>query len=508
MKKVNTHLFFIAFIFILSTSIPYIWGIVTTPGNGTFIGFTRNIDDMAVYMTWIKQITDNNFITHNLFQPNIGGFQINIYFIILGYIAKIFKISPGIILHIFAVLQNILLIYMFWIFSGLFLKSNKNKIMALLCFLFSGGIGYFFPNLNSIDIWQPEAITFMSAYLNPLFTISLILMMYTLYNVIKFKEELQIKYLIHSGMALFLLGNIHTYDTVIIVLLWICFTIYTAITNGSKINARSYIISNSIAIILGSLSILANYIIYKNDAIYKLRADTIISTPNILLVLAGFGILFLLSVLALLLIKNKKIDIKHAGLIVFWLVLGLIIIYIPFSQQRKFIMGYQIPLALLGGTSLYYIGSILKNRLYESLFVILSIVIISMTNVSNMAKDMSELSQMKTATHYSPYLSYDELDILHFLNENYNGKDVCVWTTPQLALFIPSYSNISVYYGHWSETPNYEERLQDYINFVTNKDNNIYGNLYIFDTEIKDRFSTLYPKKKLIYENKGFVIFK
>ena len=64
-----------------------------------------------------------------------------------------------------------------------------------------------------------------------------------------------------------------------------------------------------------------------------------------------------------------------------------------------------------------------------------------------------------------------------FLNENYNGKDVCVWTTPQLALFIPSYSNVNVYYGHWSETPDYEEKLQDYIDFVTNKDNKIYGNL-------------------------------
>ena len=109
MKKNSVFLAVTALVFVIITSVPYLWGLICTPVDGKFIGFTRNIDDMAVYMSWIKQVMGGNIITYNLFQENAkGGMQFNIYFVLLGFIAKVFHLTPVIILHVFRVIQNII----------------------------------------------------------------------------------------------------------------------------------------------------------------------------------------------------------------------------------------------------------------------------------------------------------------------------------------------------------------------------------------------------------------
>ena len=52
----------------------------------------------------------------------------------------------------------------------------------------SSGIGWLIPHVQSpvgsVDVWQPEAITFLSIYLNPLFLAGLILMLGSFYYLL------------------------------------------------------------------------------------------------------------------------------------------------------------------------------------------------------------------------------------------------------------------------------------------------------------------------------------
>ena len=509
MKKNSGFIFSVTLIFIVFTAVPYLWGILLTPGDGKFIGFTRNIDDMAVYMSWIKQVMDGNFITYNLFQENIkSGMQINIYFVILGWIAKLISFSPTAILHLFMVLQNAVLVYVFWLFTKLFFKEDTPRKIALVCFLFAGGIGGFVHELNSIDLWQTEAITFMSAYLNPLFTISLIIMIGISYNLLRYFQSFSMKYLIFASLLFLILGNVHTYDCVIIAFVWISYTLFTVIYRKDEIKSVcKFLLLNALFLILGSVSILFNFFIYMKDEIYRSRVESMIFTPSIGSVLSGFGLLVLFSILGIFFYRGKKININHFTFLLIWLILGLLVIYIPFSQQRKFIMGYEIPLSLMTGSAIFYISSLIHKRFFKNIFLCTIIILMSFTNFYNIKNDVDKLAEMKTATHYFAYMSDDELEVLNFIKENKKNFST-VWASPQISLFIPSYTGVNVYYGHWSETPNYANKLKDYLNFVSGNGYKIFGDSFVIPVEVAEKFEENYPKQKILFQNRSFVIFQ
>jgi len=506
MKNNKYFLIGVSLIFILLTSIPYIYGIVNTPGDGKFTGYIKNIDDMAVYASWVKQIEmSNSPFIYNLFQDKLdAGKQINVYFMVLGYFGKIFHLAPVAVLHIFRILQSILLIYVFWMFIGLFTNNDKIKKIGLLCFLFGSGLGYFIKK-GPIDIWQPEAITFMSAYLNPLFTISLALIIATYYNLIKLYNTNENKYMVFASLYFLLLGNVHTYDVVNVYAIWGVFissVFFYNLKNSNFKAAFMKLYKHKIVFLIGLITPVINYLLYSNDIIYKSRVDTVIKTPIISDVLLGFGLLFIFSIAALFYMKKENMfSNKIMYFLVSWLVVNLITIYIPFSQQRKFIMGYEIPLAILSGFFVYYLVSNVKVE-YKKWIVALIVFILFLTNISNMMTDINKLSGLKTQTIYFAYLSNGELDVLNYISKL--DKNVVVWAPPQVALFVPEYANRHVYYGHWSETPNYNKKMSRYLHFISKKNKEIDGNIIIVDNSTD---LTGFNLKK-IYSNNEFNIYK
>ncbi|MBP5274688.1 MAG: hypothetical protein ILO36_07120 [Abditibacteriota bacterium] len=448
----NRFLLFTAVFFAAAVSLPYIWGMMMSAPGWHFTGFTRNIDDMAVYMSWVTQNASGGPVTYNLFQPDRGGLQFNVYTIALGLLARalarVCSVPSAAALHAARAVQAFFLPFAFYSFSGFFLKKESFRKWALLVFLFGSGFGFLCP--ASVDRWQPEAITFMSAYLNPLFTVSLILMLLCLKNVFSGKP-------FFGAVFLLLLGNIHTYDVVIVAALWGGYAV-RELVRSKDLRAFG---ANLAWGLFGSLSTLFNLYLYLRDPIYKSRVDTVISSPEPWYVLTGFGLPLLLAFASLYMYRKGTLDIRKIWIAVFWLVAGLAVIYIPFSQQRKFIMGYMIPVALLAGPAAAILFSRAKNakRIAAAAFVAL----IAVTNIANMGQDMSLLLSNQTAARFCPYISGEDTEIMEWVKKNTSLCCDVITAPPQLALLIPGYTGRRVYYGHWSETPEYNKKLKEYM---------------------------------------------
>ena len=73
---------------------------------------------------------------------------------------------------------------------------------------------------GSVDIWQPEAITFLSIYLNPLFLAGLLLMLglVLLAGACAARGQGAIRGI--RGLHLLVLGNVHTYDVLTVACVW------------------------------------------------------------------------------------------------------------------------------------------------------------------------------------------------------------------------------------------------------------------------------------------------
>lgn len=450
-----------AVVIVLLSSVPYLWGVFITPPGYTFTGLTHNIDDGAVYLSWMRQAADGHFFQRNLFtsdpQP---ARQFNVLFLVMGWCAAITHLPLFAVYHLFRIVSGIVLILGIWQFSRLFLTNERQRKVLVLLVGFSSGFGWLIPAAKaptgSVDLWQPEAITFLSVYLNPLFLIGLLLMIGSLYWLELSRREASVKYAIYAGLHLLALGNVHTYDVLTVACVWTVYII--ALWIQSKAFPTKIVLLSLLTAVVATPSVAYQFWVYALDPIYRARANTPIHSPPVISFILGYGLVLFGAIAGAILWKKQKINKPPAAWLLFsWGIVGFVIPYIPIAQQRKLVMGLHIPLCILCAYALSYLASRVPARLGRialAAFLILA----APTNIKFLATDMILLTEGKTVTHYAPDLSKSQLAAMDYLRAKATPGDT-IFAPPVFALFVPAYTGAHVYYGHWSETPDYSDKL-------------------------------------------------
>lgn len=457
-----------AVVIVLLASLPYLWGMFITPPGYSFTGLTHNIDDGAVYLSWMRQATDGHFFIRNLFtnEPQ-AALQFNMLFLVMGWSAAVTHLSLIHVLHLFRIVLGFALILGIWQFSKLFLDDPKQRGLLVPLVGLSAGIGWLIPGAKmptgSVDVWQPEAITFLSIYLNPLFLAGLLLMIGSLYWLELARREGRVKYAVLAGLHLLVLGNVHTYDVLTVACVWAAYLIALHLRlkiSDFRLEGRSIALS-ALAAAIAAPSVAYQFWVYSIDPIYRARANTPIASPAIWSFFEGYGLVLVGAIAgAILLFRVRHSAFRTRLLLIVWAVIGFAAPYAPIAQQRKLIMGLHIPLCILCAYAL----SRMLLRLPRSLgTIVLAGVLLLMagTNMRFLSNDVKLLGEGKTVTHYSPYLSNQELDAMRYLRMHAKPSD-SVFAPPELSLFIPAYSGCSVYCGHWSETPDYAGKIHQW----------------------------------------------
>lgn len=451
---------------VLLASIPYMVGLSIAPQGYHFLGLTQNIDDGAVYLSWTRQAADGNIFIRNLFtnEPQPLG-QINLLFLIMGNIARFSHLSCITVYHLFRVVLGFALIFAIWKFSVLFIGERRERLLLIPLVGLSSGIGWLIPNVQSpvgsVDVWQPEAITFLSIYLNPLFLCALLLMLGSFYYLILAERAGRARFAVLAGIFLLLLGNIHSYDVLTIACVWLAYVLVSAIIDR-RIQWRVVGLS-ALAAAIGALSILYQIHIYLADPVFRARANTQISSPVVTSFFTGYGLVLLAAIAGIVLLTRcrRKSDSDKAEksvwlFVIVWAVVGFMVPYIPIMQQRKLIMGVHIPLCILAAVALSRVFAKLKPIYALGLGVGL-FAIVFQSNSAFMRLDIQLMAVGKTVTWCSPFISNNSLKAIEHLRA-ISLPESTIMADPQISLFVPGFAGRQVYYGHWSETPEYNKK--------------------------------------------------
>jgi hypothetical protein len=448
--------FLLATLITVLSSVPYLYGLAITPPGYSFLGLTHNIDDAAVYLSWMRQAADGHFFIRNLFtneRQNVLPF--NVFFLLLGNIGRIAHIPLVWTYHICRVVLGICLVVVAWKFSRLFLEQQRDRLIFATILGASSGLGWLIgydSQARSIDLWQPEAITFLSVYLNPLFLIGQILMIGAFYWLIMSEREGQTRYAVYAGLALLLLGNIHSYDVVTVAFVWIAYIFVSAALVRERF-LRNIKLS-IIAALIGIPSIAYQFYIYSTNPVYRARANSPAPSAELYWLFSGYGLVLLGAILGMMLsVRDLRRSAFNLSLfLIVWSIVGFAIPYIPIAQQRKLIMGLHIPLCILCA---YALGRFLHNGGWTRTLAIVFFVAATIpSNILFLHQDIELLSQADTAPRYAPFMSKYELSAMRWLHKNTKVDDT-ILAPPTFALFVPAMIGHQVYYGHWSETPNY-----------------------------------------------------
>lgn len=162
-------------------------------------------------------------------------------------------------------------------------------------------------------------------------------------------------------------------------------------------------------------------------------------------------------------IRRKHLAFKPHPVMIIWLVSLIVLTYAPFALQRRFMAGIYIPLVALA-----YLGVtafLEKERLTRWLHNILWILSLPGAIIFLL------LPIYGISTHNDAFfLTRGERDALHWLNES--GKPgSLVLASPSMGLYIPTYTQDCVFYGHPFETLNQEANEL----IVTNMYKGVYG---------------------------------
>lgn len=471
----------------LLASVPYLFGLFITPPGYRFLGFTHNIDDAAVYLSWMRQAADGHFFIHNLFtnEPQAAR-TFNLLAYAMGVKAGLLHIPLGVMFHLTRIVLGIALMLMVWQFSRLFLTQPAQRKVLIPLVGLSAGIGWMIPNVtmpvSSVDMWQPEAITFLSIYLNPFFLAGLILMLASFYFLILMERTCRARYAVFAGLCLLLLGNVHTYDVLTVGAIWLAYVLgrgYVEQTISKRIAALT-----GLAAVVAAPAIAYQVWLYFIDPVFRARTNTMTESPPLWSFLAGYGLLVVGAIAAAVLSTRRPaidetVDSDATKTEVFWsrlaanpllfpmiwVIIGFALPYAPVAQQRKLAMGLHLPLCILSA----YVLPTLIDRIPASMrklaLMALMIVLIG-SNIRFMGEDLTLLAQLKTPPKYLPVISTPELAAMDYLRKHAGPRDA-ILAPPSFALFVPAIAGRQVYYGHWSETPDYVHKIRSWFAFET-----------------------------------------
>lgn len=513
------------------TMLPYFIGWLMGQGR-QFMWLGHNLDDSCVYLSWMRQAADGSIRVLNLFTTAPQhGMLLNPLFLALGWCARLTGLPLIAVYHLSRLFFGFCLLMVVWKLLLLTVAKAEARRLAFLCVCFASGLGWLpglweaFPTQTPIDKWQPEAITFLSLYLSPLFCFSMVLQVAILTLLFLGEKTKKSRYAFYTGVCGFVLGLVHTYDIISLSAIWVTYLLITYLQSLRKSpdnpdGALFDISSLMRAGIAGILTLPAVAYIYhelKTEAIFNARMNVVTASAEPIWLLAGYGLTLALAVFTVCLhVRNqtsgKKIDESEVDeekigdreihgreithwltdqnswrLLITWAIMNILVSYFPvrlFPFQRKMLQGTHFPIAFLAGIALAWLvtqpafGKQIKNA---SLATLLIVFLLALTNIRFVAREITNFRGNVSSTGLQrPYLNPGEIEALQWLQKN-TPEGTAIQPLPwvmktdahhlgvvdmSMACFAPGLIHRAVYCGHWGETPDFKGKTDDFIHFM------------------------------------------
>ena len=461
----------IAAIIMLLTCLPYLFGLAITPAGDYYSGFLTNPDEHNVYLSLMRQAQNGAFFFSDMFtaEPQQGR-VINLLWLALGLSARATHLPLPIVYHLARVIAGWLLLMAIYCLVAQVLVSVGARRVALVLTATASGFGWLWPSgpgqPNPIDfgpgLVMPEAITFLTLLLNPLFAFSVFLLLVLYLAAVHAFASGSVRAALLAGAAALALSNIHSYDVIPATVVLGVFLIYLLATR--RAGGRAVLLALLIAALAAPALLYQLWLQRTGEISLLVKAVNQPPSPELRYVALGFGIPLALAAVGVLRAVRGN---DWARLLALWLVLGGALVYAPIPFQRKLIEGLHVPVCLL---AIFALAPLWERRPRQAaLMATLLIVLALPSNVffaRRAMRDLTENNRRYLVNLMPPlYLTADQRAALRALDEPGGRREVLLGNS-LLSNYAPSLSAGRVYFGHWSETPGFAHKIGEYSWFL------------------------------------------
>ncbi|UCH35515.1 MAG: hypothetical protein JSV65_03960 [Armatimonadota bacterium] len=465
---------------IVATCIPYLFGWFITPPGSQYMGLLANPDEHNVYLGWMRQAERGRLLFLDPFttEPQQAGF-FHGFFLTLGIAARLTHVPLIGVYHIARVICGMLLLIGIYALAVQILDGLLARRLAWGLAALSSGFGWLYAAIrpgaavHPVDfgpgLVMPEAITFLSLLLNPLFCFSVFLMvvLWTAYLAAVRANSWKLAAL--AGAAGFLLGNVHTYNVITV---WLTLVLYIAglAIIGRRLPAREALFAGLVAV-MSAPFVIYQYSLFQANAVFREKALTLTLTPPAAFFIAGYGLVFLLAIPGAIVALGRR-D-KPQVLLVAWAAATLLLVFFaPVSFQRKMAEGLHVPLCLLAAL---FVGGWLAAKLRHRMAATLAVALVILGMPSNalfVARGFHDLTTNNAAYVHvlmpPLYLRSDTVEAMRWLRDHAT-MDEAVLCAPLAGSYVPGAAGTTVFIGHWAETLHYPDKLGDVLWFFSGR---------------------------------------
>jgi hypothetical protein len=471
------------------TCLPYLYACLVTPDDMQFTGLLSNPIDGNSYLAKMRQGAQGKWRFHLPYtaKDHDGAF-IFTYYLFLGRLSALLGWPLILTYHLARVINSFILLFVAYCFLSLFNLDRRSRRATFLLIGFSSGLGWLAVPFNVFapDLWVPEAITFYSIFANPHFPLAVALMLLTFAFVLvplKFAAPVgpqsggfwrglwstpsKRKFLwvpvgnergqpsvgkeaILAAFSSLLLGMVQPFCVI---------TVYSVLGGyfilrlfKEKRLPWSEILRTLVAGAVTAPIIAYDYSVYTfNPALQAWSEQNVTPSPPLWAYAIAYGLVLVLAVGgAVLAIRRRS---KADFFLLAWVIVNGLLLYAPFSLQRRLVTGLHVPLCILAAMALsrYVLPRFLpaKKTLVLGAFIVLTMpsnLFVLMASMAGAAQQDSRL-----------YLYRDEAEAMTWLQENTQPTDI-VLASPEMGLFIPAWAGNRVLYGHPFETVEAEKK--------------------------------------------------
>lgn len=446
------------------SSLPYLLAWLQTPADKLFLGALINSEDLATYLSAMRQGRAGGWLYHFSYSPEPWQPKLmNFPYLAVGKLAGVMGGDLLLWYHLFRLTAAgfVLLMILFWV-RTLFPGKSRLQLTSWFIIALGGGIGWLVAILgiytSSPDLTSPEWSVFMGIFHTPHFALGLSLEIALFASVVQVIRDPANWKWVAAGALLGLASGLTYVYHIPIAGLVIGFSVLAEM--GQKRRVLWRLVGATAVILLPSTLLLIYYTVVANQDpffAYYSAVVHVIRPPQPLAALAGLGFLTVMALAGL----RGWFRNGRSWLVPIWALINSTLLYVPLTHYMgRFILGMIVPVSTLAAYGLeetilpylvkrpfYTYFSRLTPTPYASLRRIFIFLVIPSTIIIPfwLARDVAQQSDFPT------YVLQSEVEAAHWLADHTQATDLILSDYP-MGNYLPREVESKVFVGHFHHT--------------------------------------------------------
>jgi len=349
----------VAGLLVVASTVPYLAGYLAQVPDLRFSGALLDRSDYHSHLAKMWQGYRGQWRYRLLFTPEEHrGVYLQTFYVALGHLARLLGWRLPLTYQVARVVCSFLMLLTVYRFIALFVTPVLTRRVAFLLATAASGLGWFTEvvaptppsGVSPMDFWLLDGFTYLAMLTSPHFCAAIGLLLAIFLLVVRCPEGPSLVEGTGALLASLALGLIHPYMLLLADLLPVLYWVVDGVCTR-RVAWRG--LATAVAMGMAQLFLIFYDLwVFRTQQVFAgWSVQNVTLSPPPPIYLLGYGLLLVLAIVGGV-AQTRRQGARVLNFPLLWIGLVMVLVYLPWNLQRRFLEGVQVPLGLLAGKGL------------------------------------------------------------------------------------------------------------------------------------------------------------